>query len=143
MNAVRSQAHDPIAMQAAILFHDCIYDPERADNEQRSADVARNVLQKLHAGPQLVERVCEMILATRHDHMPASDDARLIVDIDLTPLGKPQEEFDENGRAIRREFANVDEENYGAGRAELLKRFLQRPQLYFTEVFRRRYEAPA
>src|SRR5437764_142219 len=71
------------------------------------------------------------------------DDARLIVDIDLTPLGKPQEEFDENGRAIRREFANVDEEKYRAGRAELLKRFLQRPQLYFTEVFRRRYEEPA
>lgn len=140
--AVRSLANDPIAMQTAIYFHDVVYDTHAHDNEERSADFAREQLQKSGADETLISTVVELILATKHNQ-PVSGDAALLVDIDLAILGKPADEFDRYDAAIRQEYAWVSEEAYRAGRSKILQSFLDRPSIYQTDYFRNQYEVHA
>jgi predicted metal-dependent HD superfamily phosphohydrolase len=90
-----------------------------------------------------VAQVKELILDTRHEGPPATENGRFMVDIDLTGLAQAPEAFDEDGRAIRNEYAHVDEESFRRGRADFFERFLARPSIYFTPFFRQRCEAQA
>lgn len=139
---VKSLASDPIALQAAIWFHDVVYDPRAHDNEERSADFAAEELRSLGLDEAQIERVKDLILATKHDR-PVGGDAALLVDIDLSILGKPADEFDRYDAAIRQEYSWVAEEAYREGRTQVLQRFLDRPSIYQTEYFRDCYELPA
>jgi predicted metal-dependent HD superfamily phosphohydrolase len=139
---VRSLASNPIAMQTAICFHDVIYDTHAHDNEERSADFAREQLQASGADETFINTVVELILATKHNQ-PVSGDAALLVDIDLAILGKPADEFARYDAAIRQEYAWVSEEAYRAGRSKVLQSFLDRETIYQTEFFRNRYEVQA
>lgn len=134
---------NPRAVRMAIWFHDIVYDPTRSDNEQRSADLAARYLDEMAEPPEFIARVRELILDTRHKSPPATTDGRYLVDIDLAILGAPPDEFDAYERAIRLEYAHVDDEAFRRGRAAVLRHFLARPSIYATEFFRSRYEAAA
>ncbi|MFN8441495.1 MAG: hypothetical protein U0175_12020 [Caldilineaceae bacterium] len=140
--AVKSLASDPVALQAAIWFHDVIYDPRSHDNEERSADFAAEQLRSLGMDEAQLEQVKQLILATKHDRSVIGD-ATMLVDIDLSILGKPAEEFDRYDAAIRQEYQWVAEDAYRVGRAKVLQKFLDRPSIYQTDYFRIRYEAQA
>lgn len=142
-DSVKHLAHDPHAIEVAIWFHDVVYDGARQDNEERSAEIADEALQRLGASTALRRDVEALILFTRHDRDPDTSDGKLIVDIDLASLGRSAEVFDANGRAIRQEYANVPEEDFRKGRASLLGMFLSRPRIYMTDEFFNRYEQQA
>ena len=143
LDAVHASCQDPDSVEAAIWFHDAIYDPQRGDNEQKSAEFARRLLADCGASPTFCERIEELILVTGHDRVPADPDAQLLADIDLSILGKPWQLFDDYEQAIREEYAYVSDANFRAGRAMVLQRFLDREHIYSTAVFRARYEALA
>jgi predicted metal-dependent HD superfamily phosphohydrolase len=84
-----------------------------------------------------------MILATKHSGAPATGDAAIVSDVDLSILGKPADEFEAYERAIRREYEHVPAETYRAGRAAVLRQFLSRPRIYNTDHFAARYEMAA
>jgi predicted metal-dependent HD superfamily phosphohydrolase len=130
-------------VEAALWFHDVVYDPRAPDNEERSAAWATRALGALGMPRAVIEDVARLVLLTRHDS-PASDPAgRLLCDIDLWILGGTPLEFDAYDRDIRAEFAWVPEDAYRDARREVLGAFLRRQPLYQTEYFRRRYEAAA
>lgn len=141
--AVRASCRDADAVLAAVLFHDCVYDPTRHDNEERSAEVASRGLRALGYPQSFLDTVSGLILATRHAAVPADPDGQTLVDIDLSILGKPREEFDAYERAIRLEYAQVPDDAFRAGRARILRGFLARPSVYSTPHFREHYEQPA
>ena len=131
------------AVEAAIWFHDAVYDPRSSENESRSAEWAARALGEAGVTANLVQRISALILLTRH-LAPASDSAgRLLCDIDLSILGRETAEFDRFERAIRAEYAWVPEPLYRTGRARILHGFLQRQPLYQTVPFRLRYEEAA
>src|SRR5512133_64427 len=142
-DSCRPMAADPLVLEAAIWYHDVVYDPRSSDNEQASANMAHAVL--LRAGMPLVrvEEVERLILATRHATIPEKGDAALLVDIDLAILGSPDETFDRYEEGVRAEYAWVPEALFRGKRAELLEGFLARPTLFTTEVFRERLETQA
>ena len=83
---------------------------------------------------------------TTHRVPPPDHDARVVVDLDLTILGKSAKEFDRYEAEIRAEYGLVPEPLFRARRAKILRAFLDRnlrPSIYLTEVFRSRYEAAA
>src|SRR6476469_7751770 len=121
---VAAQCENPAAVEMAIWFHDCIYQATRDDNEERSADIARNALIAMGADEDFVRRVEQLVLATKHNGAPDQRDERILVDLDLAPLGRPPKEFDNNGDNIRLEFAHLDDETFARGRAAMLGRFL-------------------
>jgi predicted metal-dependent HD superfamily phosphohydrolase len=140
LDGVRAYCEDADAVEAAVWFHDWVYDPTRSDNEEASAARAAQAMRSLGAPEGMAGRVWALILDTKHAAPPTTADGFLLVDIDLSILGRPAAEFDAYERAIRLEYQHVPEADFRAGRAKILRRFLDRPGIYGTDVFRRKYE---
>jgi predicted metal-dependent HD superfamily phosphohydrolase len=80
----KSLVSNPDALELAIWFHDVIFEPGRHDNEALSKELYLYLSIKVHA-PELRELVGRLIMATLHDGSSLEDDdARYMVDIDLT-----------------------------------------------------------
>ncbi|MEI9417820.1 HD domain-containing protein [Mesorhizobium sp. Cs1321R2N1] len=144
----RTLLDDPEAVEAAIWFHDAIYDSRARDNEARSAALAEQKLAgRIDAGR--LGRISAMILATATHQLPLFDDvaairdASLFLDMDLSILGAAPEAFDAYERAVRREYGWVEEPMWRAGRGAVLKTFLARSHIFHTQEFRQRFEPQA
>lgn len=131
-------------IEAAIWFHDAIYDPARDDNEAQSAELARTELVAIGWPADAVERVATLVLATRHNDAPPDDpDAWLFLDLDLSVLGQGPATYAAYADAIRAEYAFVDAQRYREGRCQVLARLLARDPIYRTPVLRNAWEIAA
>lgn len=136
-------AHHPEEVELAIWFHDAVYDPRRSDNELRSAEWAAKVIEESGLNPQVAGRVADSILATRHHGEVPDADAQLLVDVDLSILGRDPAVFWRYEENIRKEYAWVPEGLFRQERLRILKRFLDRPHIYYHHEFRERFEEQA
>jgi predicted metal-dependent HD superfamily phosphohydrolase len=142
LDKYRHLAVRPCEIEVAIWFHDAVYDTTRVDNEEKSADWAADFLGSSGVDSDVIERVSEMILATKN-HEVSGTDAALMVDIDLIILGSPSDVFEMYDLAIRQEFQWVPEEQYRTARAQVLTKFLKRDVIYQTRLLRVTYEDQA
>src|SRR5688572_13475142 len=122
-DVVRHLASQPGAVELALWFHDAIYDTHANDNEEQSAALAERCLEDAAAKPELGLAVRDLILATKTHEQSAHPDAPLLVDVDLSILGKDETRFFEYEEQIRQEYAWVPEPVFASKRAEILKRF--------------------
>jgi len=130
-------------IQLALWFHDAVYDTRAQDNEQQSADWAREALASAGAAREVGERVHALVMATRHAAVPEGIDAQVLVDVDLSILGAETARFAEYEQQIRREYVWVPEQAYRGARVRVLKSFLERPKIYATPWFAEHREARA
>jgi predicted metal-dependent HD superfamily phosphohydrolase len=136
--------HDRRLLEWAIWWHDAVYDPARSDNEAASADLARRDLAALGASEPEREEVARLILLTKGHAVPARDRlGAVLVSIDLAILGRSPEAYDRYAAQVRQEYAFVPDEAFRAGRAAVLRHFLDAPAIYPDPRFRDRLEAPA
>jgi len=144
----RKALRDQEAVEAAIWFHDAVYDPRRSDNEETSAELALVRLAGLAAEDRL-KRIAAMIRATAGHVLPrfadasAETDCALFLDMDLAILGSAPEEFAAYERDVRQEYAFLPDAAWISGRRRVLSDFLSRPAIYLTASFRDRYESQA
>ena len=126
-----------------LWFHDAIYDPRRTDNEEASADLARECV--IHAGGETdsADRIHELIMATRHKGPAELADARLLADVDLAILAAPAPRFREYQAQIHQEYSWMPRDEFQRRRTMILKGFLERPAIYQTEWFAERLEKRA
>jgi len=129
----------PDEVEFGIWLHDVVYEPLAADNEERSAQIAEDILSRNDCPPHRMTAIRELILATRHDQPTLTNDSRLLADIDLSILGQKPKIYDGYEMAIRAEYCQVPEEAYRSGRAKVLRGFLDRPAIYCTDEFERKY----
>jgi predicted metal-dependent HD superfamily phosphohydrolase len=151
----RPPAGDALGLEMAVWFHDAVYVPGRPDNEEASAELARDWAARLGLAPELGRRAARLILSTRHlpagagadGGVPAAPGANaaeeLLQDIDLAVLGAGWARYLRYERSIAREHAGLEPAAFREGRAKLLRGFLARPALYATPGFRRRLERRA
>jgi len=141
----RQAMHDADALALAILFHDAVYNPMRADNERQSAELARARLTALAFAPALVAKVARYIEATQHGHTLETGDADLdlLLDLDLSTLAAVPKVYLSYAKAIRGEYAHVPDELYRRGRRQILEGFLARERIYRTEQLHRLWEQRA
>jgi predicted metal-dependent HD superfamily phosphohydrolase len=148
-DSVRALLASPDLVEAALWFHDAVYDPRASDNEAQSAAWAASVLAASGLDNASIERVSTLILATRHVAEPSDADSLYrpdrgyLADIDLAILGAPPPAFAEYEKQIRQEYAWVPLATFCLKRAQLLETFLDRPRLYATDYFHTRYAEQA
>ncbi len=140
---VRDVCESPDRVECALWLHDVVYEPLASDNEEKSAQWAMEILSESGCPEKEAYLIGELILITKHLQPPVSADAQLIVDIDLSVLGQPSPFFETYEKSIRAEYFRVPEEEYRSGRARVLRVFLERQSIYFTERFKERYGVQA
>ena len=139
---------DPASLEAAIWFHDAVYDTRRHDNEERSAQLAAERLDGL-LSPDRIDRIATMIRATAGHVVPerfndaARNDCALFLDMDLSVLGNTPDAFAAYEDAVRREYAWVPEALWIEGRRKVLQGFLARPTIFASPQFRASHEVAA
>src|SRR5687767_3229928 len=136
-------ASHPADVELAIWFHDAVYDTRKNDNEQRSSEWAGSVIRQAGLSTDIAERVSHSILATRHDTEVTGTDAQLMVDVDLSILGREEDVFWIYEENIRKEYAWVPESQFRQRRMEILRGFLDCHHIYYHEKFRERFEESA
>jgi predicted metal-dependent HD superfamily phosphohydrolase len=136
-------AKEAVALELAIWFHDVVYDTRAQDNEARSAELATRRISEAGGSGELCKAAGTLIMATSTHEPSGHPDAALLVDVDLSILGKPEERFQEYEAQIRREYDWVPKMTFAEKRAEILGRFLARDRIYTTEEFHARYELQA
>ncbi len=135
LDACAAEAERPHEIELALWFHDAVYRPLSGDNERRSAEWAARFLTSNEADRGVVERMRDLILATRHSAPPTGKDASLLLDIDLAILGADDVRFDAFEVAVRREYRLVPGFLYRNERHRVLAGFLRRPRIYLNEAF--------
>lgn len=140
---LRARARYPEEVELALWFHDAVYRILRSDNERRSADWARRFLHDHGVRDVRAQRVYQHILATRHGGGGAEQDSALVVDVDLSILGRSRVKYAAFEAAIRREYRCVPWPLYRRKRSQILQSFLARKRIYQSELFAERYEDAA
>lgn len=121
----------PRTVVIAAYWHDAVYDPRAADNEQRSADRAAAVLGGLGLPPGDVREVVRLVLLTAgHLPQPGDTSGELLCDADLAVLAATPARYREYAAGVREEYAHLGEDQFRAGRASVLQDLLGRPALY-------------
>lgn len=141
-HTIRHLGTNPSEIEVALWFHDAIYNTLRSDNEVMSAKLARQYLIDKGADTLVVQRIVDMIIATK-THNVTEGDTALLLDVDLSILGANESAFEAYDRAIRLEYQWVSIQQYKAGRAKILKSFLEKEQIYQTREFQDVYEEQA
>lgn len=137
-------AREPRLIEAAIWFHDAVYDPQRNDNEARSAVLARAELAALGWAADDIERVAALVLATQHHDADADDtDAWLFLDLDLSVLAQGAAHYAAYRAGVRAEYGWVDEPRFRVGRAAVLRSFVERAAIYRTPELHAAWETAA
>lgn len=143
LDQVRHLAQQPSVLEMALWFHDAVYDPKAPDNEEQSAALAKQCLPAAGTSDMRAKTVVQLVMATKHHDINAGPDAGLMVDIDLSILGRDEARFFEYEEQIRKEYAWVPETVFAPKRAEILEGFLARDPIFATKWFRYKYERQA
>jgi predicted metal-dependent HD superfamily phosphohydrolase len=141
--SVANLAIYPAEIEAALWFHDAIYEPTQPNNEELSAIWARDALRERGVSAAAVTRIQQLVLATQHAAIPTLPDEQLLVDIDLAILGSNKSRFDEYEQQIKEEYTWVPENGFRERRQEILRAFLERKHIYSTQHFRDMLEQQA
>lgn len=81
---------DMILLKTAALFHDAGFLKHHHDHEELSCGIARKHLPEFDYSPEQIERICQMIMATRIPQAPVDQLSELLCDADLYYLGGNQ-----------------------------------------------------
>jgi predicted metal-dependent HD superfamily phosphohydrolase len=134
----------PAAVRLAAWYHDAVYDPRAADNEEHSARLAADTLTALAVRPDLVDEVARLVrLTASHDPRPEDVDGKLLCDADLAVLARPWDEYQQYAAAVRAEYRYVNDADFRAGRGAVLRHLRGLPVLFHTTELHDRWEALA
>jgi predicted metal-dependent HD superfamily phosphohydrolase len=143
-DAHTSWADDIDLVRLALFFHDAVYDPRAADNEQASADLSATLLTRCSVPAAAREEVHRLVrLTAGHNVDPPDRNGSLVADADLAVLARDWPDYQAYAEAIRAEYAYVPDDLFRAGRAHVLSGLLALPVLYRIEPLRARWEARA
>ena len=135
LDRVKDKVDRPDEIELALWFHDAIYQPFSATNEEDSADWAVRWLSDVGAETDLIGRVKDHILATKTHDNPDQLDGQYMLDIDLAILGTSPDIYDQFEVDVRREYKRVPGFIFRKKRKAILSTFLARDQIYATDHF--------
>ncbi|MER6157355.1 hypothetical protein ABT147_17715 [Streptomyces sp. NPDC001868] len=144
VEVLEDHAADPDLVRLAAWFHDAVYQPERSENEERSARIAERALTEAGVPEAKVAEVARLVrLTVTHD--PADDDpnGQVLCDADLAILASEPDAYAAYAAAVREEYGFVPDDAFRAGRAAVLRQLLDLPRLFRTPYGEREWEGRA
>jgi predicted metal-dependent HD superfamily phosphohydrolase len=139
----RSYAGDPDDLELAVWFHDSICLPEACDNEEKSAELALNMLRGAGLRDASLSNVSKNILATKQAQPRMDFDSRLMRDLDICNLSLPFEEFRAITDTAIQENSSLGEEISKNQAISFFERLDKRSSIYQTYLFETMYEPRA
>ncbi len=139
------QLEEPRLLRCSIWYHDLIYNAFRKDNELKSADRAKGILQSLNVSSEDINKCHHQIMLTKAHRTESSDgiDEKMLIDFDLEILSRNWEEYELYTQQIRKEYWMYPGPIYRKGRRVAMEHFLEREFIYQTELFRKKNEEKA
>jgi len=119
----------------SIFYHDIVYDVLRQDNEEQSALVCKNQLNRLAVPTSIVKETMQLIRETKA-HTASSTQNALFLDADLAILGSRE-------IRVRKEYTVYSNIEYIKGRKKVLIHFLEKKRIYQSDYFYEQYEKRA
>jgi predicted metal-dependent HD superfamily phosphohydrolase len=129
------------AMRFAIWYHDYFQDHDH--DEESSAKQGYTAAKEIGYDEEFAMTVWRLIMVTTHSdkYPPISNDEKLMVDIDLSPLAA--DNFSERTMWVRKEYPDVPDDVFFPARKAILKAFLDRGAIYQTPFFQQRHQEAA
>jgi predicted metal-dependent HD superfamily phosphohydrolase len=144
VDLLAAEADQPDVVRLAAWFHDAVYDPMAADNEERSAALAITTLRRLGLDEPLLADVARLVhLTVTHEVADDDHDGAVLCDADLAVLASDDLRYSSYTEGVRREYAHVDDAAFATGRARVLSTLLARPALFRTVHGRSAWEQRA
>ncbi|MDY8138945.1 Pycsar system effector family protein [Aquimarina sp. 2201CG5-10] len=84
------------------LLHDTGYSKSSDNHEERSAEIAKEFLSSQNVSQQIIDKVSELIMATKMEHQPINLLEEIIRDADASHFAKDY--YGETSELLRREF---------------------------------------
>jgi predicted metal-dependent HD superfamily phosphohydrolase len=134
---------DSNIVEFALWYHDFVYNPLSNNNEEESANAATLVCHESEMSVSFTNKVHELILITKHSKEPSDFLQKVIIDIDLSILGSNLKSYDSFETNIRKEYSPVNDRDFLMGRTNILKGFLNRPRIFYTDFFFGKYHEAA
>jgi predicted metal-dependent HD superfamily phosphohydrolase len=134
----------PLWFEVAIWWHDAIYDAQRKDNEQKSAQWAVDCW-----GAYLQDEALayiKLLINSTEKHLPLEDEGDLyyFLDMDLSVLATESTTYLIYTDYIAKEYQlYYPKLLYKIGRKKAMKQFFNRSRLYYTSFFYENYEEQA
>ena len=130
-------------IELTILFHDIIYDPQRNDNEIKSAALADELVGTYLDA--LTRHQLKLMIESTHLHKPilAASDNQYFLDMDMSILGVSPRIYSGYVRKIRQEYSILPHRHFDLGRKDFLINFLKRPRIFYTEMYYEQFEEQA
>ena len=144
VDVLEEYAADPDVVRLAAWFHDAVYQPDRSENEERSARLAERALAEAGVPEPKTEQVARLVrLTVTHDPADDDPDGQVLCDADLAILAAPPTAYAAYTAAVREEYHFVPSDAFRAGRSAILRQLLALPRLFRTPYGQEKWEATA
>lgn len=143
IDAVKNQIENFDIISFSIFYHDMIYDSTSKVNEEKSAEFSKETLASLGLNHEDIQKVYLQILATKSHKKSDDIETNILLDADLSILGKDDEVYLEYTKQIRKEYSIYPDFLYKPGRKKVLEHFLQLQSIFKTDYFKAKYEVQA
>ncbi|MEW1925007.1 hypothetical protein [Streptomyces sp. NPDC088360] len=144
VDVLEEHADDADLVRLAAWFHDAVYAPDRSENEERSARLAERALPEAGLTDEQTAEVARLVrLTITHDPADGDHNGEALCDADLAILAAAPDAYAAYAAAVREEYAFVPDEDFRAGRAEVLRQLLSLPRLFRTPHGAAEWEGPA
>ena len=141
LNNVESKINDLDTLLFSVYYHDIIYKSTKKDNELQSALIFEKRISKT-SFVKLSECMAQ-VEATKEHKLSNDNDTNLLLDIDLSILGKSTNEYRKYCDNIRKEYHIYPDFMYKKGRKKVLKSLLELDSIYKTDFFKQKFENQA
>lgn len=106
------------------LFHDCVYDPMRDDNEEKSAEFFENCCVD-KSNPDIL-KIKQMIIDTKSHRPSSSRLSNIFISFDMNIVERKYEDLLEWENLISQEYSVYDKKDYKEGRIKFLESLLDK-----------------
>lgn len=141
LKKVQSHVKNLDTLLFSIYYHDIIYNPTKNNNEYQSALLFQKRI-TVTSFPWVSECM-EQIEATKEHKLSTDNDTNILLDLDVSILGKSPEAYQSYSKNIRKEYQIFPDFVYRSGRKKVLKHLLELNPIFKTDLFKAAYESQA